>query len=556
MSAPRRRNWVRLAERYAQDVVDGTVPACPEVLQACRRFQRDLTNPEFRLDRDAASRACTFVNLFLEVLPWEAFLIVNVFGFRRRDTGHRRFTFVNVWIGKGNGKSALAAALGLYLAFMDGEQDAEVLTYAFSRENTRHVWETAKQMLRRKQGTELDVAKEYEIELNAVTLYQARTNSVFKANSSNPDAQHGSRPSALIIDELHTVRDELWDTLKGAIVKRANSLMLTLSTGGFDISSKGFKVYEYDRNILAGVEQDDDTFVLIYTAPTDDISDEANWRKANPSLEAGIIDIRKFRATARQALSVPGQRGQFLALHMNRWTGAAEGFIDVARWDALPRTTVQDCIDRGLPCVVGMDPADTNDIFGVAIVFFEEPAPMQRRYHVFFQNHLSESGVQRHPRSSLLRDWAAAGHLTIHPGHSLRIEEVVHPLVDLWRTLPQAEFIWDPKFAKAGVDSLLRMEGVPEEQSVQQPMTPAEMTVPLREMGAAVNEGRLLHDGNPCVSWQVGNLLVESRGAILKPVKQSDTAKIDAPMALVTALKRASVIPVGHDDGPFLATWA
>lgn len=137
------RDFVAVANQYIDDVLTGKVPACLYVRNACQRQRDDLVrladHPIFYFDRDAAQRVCIFIermphvkgpkasaNEDITLEPWQCFVLTTVFGWKRKDTGGRRFRRSYVEVPRGNGKSALSSAVGLYGMAYDGEYGAEV----------------------------------------------------------------------------------------------------------------------------------------------------------------------------------------------------------------------------------------------------------------------------------------------------------------------------------------------------------------------------------------------------------------------------------------------
>ena len=57
----------------------------------------------------------------IKLLPYERWLLANLFGFVERATGRRRFRQASIWVPKGNGKTTLAAVLGLCVTFTEDE---------------------------------------------------------------------------------------------------------------------------------------------------------------------------------------------------------------------------------------------------------------------------------------------------------------------------------------------------------------------------------------------------------------------------------------------------
>src|SRR5512139_1687077 len=115
------------ANQYIDDVIGGRVAACHWVRQACQRQLDDLTDGVARglvFDEEAASKVLKFFTILkhskgewaglpLTLEPWQQFLMWTLFGWRRAD-GSRRFRTAYVEIARKNGKSTLAAGIGLY----------------------------------------------------------------------------------------------------------------------------------------------------------------------------------------------------------------------------------------------------------------------------------------------------------------------------------------------------------------------------------------------------------------------------------------------------------
>src|SRR5512142_2199995 len=121
---------VAAALRYARNVVDGKIPNCEWVVKACQRFLDDLKRAKgdwpYRFDEEKAERPCRFIELLphvkgkwardherLILQDWQCFIVCNLFGWVHKVTGLRRFRRCHIEVNRKNGKSVLAAAIGL-----------------------------------------------------------------------------------------------------------------------------------------------------------------------------------------------------------------------------------------------------------------------------------------------------------------------------------------------------------------------------------------------------------------------------------------------------------
>ena len=156
---------LRPAEQYAADVLSGAVPACKWVRLAVERNNRDLLDGADRglwFDVEAAQHVIDFFGFLkhskgrwagttIQLEPWQQWLLSVLFGWMREDpeTGLvvRRYRLAYLEVGRKNGKSTLAAGIGLYLMDADGEPGAEIYSAATKTEQARIVFDEAKRMV-------------------------------------------------------------------------------------------------------------------------------------------------------------------------------------------------------------------------------------------------------------------------------------------------------------------------------------------------------------------------------------------------------------------------
>ena len=129
--------------QYIDGVLSGDVVVGRTVRLAIERHVSDLRTAERRglvFDAVAANFAIDFIECMphskgewagdpIKLEPWQAWIVASVFGWKQAD-GRRRFNSVFICVARKNGKSTLLAPIGLLLAFADGEEGAEVYTFA------------------------------------------------------------------------------------------------------------------------------------------------------------------------------------------------------------------------------------------------------------------------------------------------------------------------------------------------------------------------------------------------------------------------------------------
>src|SRR5215211_3193961 len=166
----------------------------------------------------AADRFVAFAGRFcgLDLEPFQRTIAAEVFSARRE---------LLVTMPRGNGKTSLLAALGLYKLL--STPNPEIYCCAASRDQARLLLDIAKRMIRGSADLEQRITSRYS-ELRANGGY-------LKVIASDAPLAHGLTPSFVIVDELHAHRDaELYLAMATSLLKRPDAQMVTISTAGWD----------------------------------------------------------------------------------------------------------------------------------------------------------------------------------------------------------------------------------------------------------------------------------------------------------------------------------
>ena len=213
--------------------------------------------------KGAGARHC------MKLRPWQREIIRGVL-----DDPRPRQALVA--IPAGNGKSTLAAAIGLYGLLGDGVEGAQVLVVASDERQARIIFRTAKRMV------ELDKHLSARVQVFADHLLEPRTDSVFMALPADPGSLQGWDPSMALVDELHVVTDDTFEAISARAGKRDRSLLLAISTPP-KVGDDGVM----RRLVDHGREGTDPSFYFTeFAAPAGcALDDEASWAVANPALD-------------------------------------------------------------------------------------------------------------------------------------------------------------------------------------------------------------------------------------------------------------------------------
>lgn len=368
------------AKQYAHDVISGKIVACEYIKAACKRFFDDLSNADskgFYLDDEEAQRACDFYPMFtrhikgalagqpIELEPWQAFGIVNIFGWKMSDTNNRRFKTVYEEVARKNAKSTKVSGVGLYLAGFDGEGGAEVYSAATTKDQARIVFNDAKEMIKKSPLLQ----RVFGIYKN--NIHTLRDASKFEPLSSDANTLDGLNVHGGLVDEIHAHKTrEVWDVIETATGAREQPLLYGITTAGTNQMGIGYELRSYAIKVLTKAVEDESFFALIYTLDKgDDWKDETTWIKANPNL--GISKkLGDMQRLAKKAAEMPTARNNFLTKHLNVWVNSADTWMNMEKWDLAPAPPADDYIST-LPCWIGLDLSNKLDIAALIAVFVD-----------------------------------------------------------------------------------------------------------------------------------------------------------------------------------------
>ncbi|QOZ52875.1 terminase large subunit [Bradyrhizobium sp. CCBAU 53338] len=543
------RDYPGIAERYCRDVIAGTVVAGKWTRLACRRHLRDLeraADPTFAYTFSAwhASDVCDFIEKLphvegkwasptITLEPWQVWLLVCVFGWRRKSDGGRRFEQSYIEVARKNAKSALTSGVSLYCLTCDGEVGPQIKTAATTGGQARIVFDVASKMARA--TPDLREAFGLEVMANSVVCHQ--NNGSIQPINAKSSTQDGLNPHLTVVDELHAHKDRsLFDVLRSATGARKNPLMWAITTAGYSTVGVCYEQRDYICKVLEGVVEDDTYFGVIYTLDEgDNPFDERVWPKANPNLNVSV-DIEKMRAYARQAKNSPASEGEFRTKRLNLWQNSHSTWLSIEQWKACADTALKIDDFAGELAWIGIDLADTNDVAALLIVFEREGV-----HHAFARFYLPEDLVEicAHRTTTHYKVWADQGFITTTKGDFIdhnAIEQDIRALCEAHQVMS----IRLEHYGSAQIAANLMEDGLPVEIVHKKPETYSE---PAKLLEAWVEIKKFRFDGNPVLTWMASNCVVDRRvnGSILPKKEHKDSPKkIDGIDALIMAIGAAT----------------
>lgn len=588
---------------YVKGVLSGEIIASRWVKMACQRHLDDLKRKDLVWDLEGAERVFRFFQNVLKLSggqfenkpfvlePFEQFIVGSLFGWKLED-GTRRFRKAYIEIGKGNGKSPLAAGIGMYGLIADKEPRAEIYAAATKKDQAMILFRDAAAMRDLSDHLKARLQKSGVGE-KCWNLADHRTGSWFRPISSDEDSQSGPRPHMALIDEVHEHKSPVVITmLEKGFKFRRNPLMIMITNSGSNRESVCFHQHQYGTEILKKVKSNDRFFIFICALdsceehwaegqeqPVDNCEHCDDWRvegphwaKANPALDV-IVKRETIADNVRTALDMPSEENETRRLNFCFWTASATRWISMQAWDSCGKPIDYEAL-RGRSCVVGLDLANTIDIAAMVLLFppdriptliaqpeqaqpAAEPGPIVSYRQIDIEK-LAEDfivlpyfWIPRDRMTALQKadqvpydSWVKAGVVEATEGNVIDYQAIkqklvalkdIYPIRTVWSNGKNQHLVgFDPWNGTEFANDMAARFGINMIQVRQGFQT---MSEPTKQMARLALAKKLCHGRNPVLRWMADNVMVRTDPAgNVKPDKEKSKKKIDGIVALIIAL--------------------
>lgn len=504
------------------------------IIQCIPDYDPVATKEDCWFDYEAAQKALDFFPACLvhikgalagqpfHLEKWQKAVIANTFGWKRPN-GTRRYREVFFFVPRKNGKTILAAGIGLYLFFCDNEDGAEIYCAANERDQARLLWDVAKNMIRR----------EPEL-LSRCTIYQHsivrdEIASFFKPISADAGTKDGFNGHGILIDELHKQKNsELVDVLVTSTGSRRQPLIVYLTTSDFERESICNQIQERAEKVRDGIIKDKAFLPVVYKADKDDdYTSPEIWRKANPNLGVSVFEDFIERECLK-AQNSPSYRNTFKRLLLNIKTDAESVWLDMHKWKECSKTFNLKELE-GQRCFAGLDLSTTTDLTALTFIF-----PDNQNAILSFAWIPKEKASQKEDDDRVpYKAWAEDGHLEITPGNVVdydRVREHINQLGKIYNIQGIAIDRWNStqlqiQLAGDGFDVIPFGQGF------------RSMSAPSKKLEELILTKKIKHNNNPLLFWCASNVTIEEDAAgNIKPSKKKSSQKIDPIVALIMAV--------------------
>jgi phage terminase large subunit-like protein len=522
-------------------------------------------------DEKKAQRAVRFIQLMkltgdfhgqpFNLIPWQRQIVWDVYG-TMNARGVRQYRYVYVECAKKNAKSQLTAGVGNFHLFDKNEPNGQIFLVAGDRNQAEsQLYNPLVEMIEQDKS----LIKRVKITDSRKQIENKETGTTLRVISAEAYTKHGLNVSCCIFDELHAQPNrDLWDVMtKGAGLARRQPIWWVITTAGDDPDrvSIAWEVHEKADGILKARESGDTEhdlptwYPVIYSYPGEDIFNEKNWAKANPSLNI-TLQIEDLRDLADEAKLRPADERLFRWLNLCQWvTTKLTSWLPLDLFDS----TVGDWSRTdllGKDCFLGMDLSTTTDLSAICLVF--PPQEDFDDWRVFWDCWIPEKNMEKRIKEDHVPydEWAAAGWIQPTEGDVIDYTKIKERIQELRKLYKVKELDGDKSFAamlwqELEQDGLTCVDIPQQYATLTDPMNQVEILLRQRskfvdENGEIFEEPALTHEDHPVARWCFGNTSIAKNGnAQIKYVKERKgknldrTKRIDLTVAWVCAMARA-----------------
>jgi len=442
----------------------------------------------------------------LHLRDWQKELLNHALA--RRPDGRMKHRVALIGMARKNGKSALAASMGLSALTLGGN-GSEIYSCAADRDQARIVFGTAKRMV------ELDPELSSMFTLYRDVIEYKDKGSVYRALSAEAYTKEGLNPSPIVIfDEVHAQPNrELWDVMSLAGGARSDSLLLGITTAGVKTQANGqdslaYSLYQYGQKLVKG-ELVDPSFFFAWWEPKNpeaDHRDKQLWIESNPGF-ADIVDAEDFESAV---LRTP--EAEFRTKRTNCFVSTATAWLPTGSWEALIDT--ERTPEPGEDVILAFDGAFSNDSTALIAWLLGGDKP-----------HLMVVGIWERPDDA-------------EQGWHVPVAEVEQTIIDTFRNsnFQTKEIVFDPaRWQRTFM--VLDEQGMP---VVSYPNSAERMVPATQKFYEAVVNQSFTHDGDERMARHITNCVTKQSSRGVMVAKASSKRKVDAAVAAIFGYDRAT----------------
>lgn len=399
---------------YLEQVERGKWRVCEEQKAMAAMVRRCFETEDIYVDEKQLASYLRLEKYFPYALfPWEKFLIAiwdcTYWSKDHQDEAIRgtpRWPDILVLLGRGAGKDGFIAfdAMCSVSPFCESQKYDVDICANLEEQAMRPVNDLYEILHESKWAKKLDKFFKHTKEM----VKGRKNGGTVRGRTNNPKSRDGMRSGKIIFNEIHQYEDSRNITVfRTGLGKTDNPRSGYFTSNGNLFDGPLDNLIAQSRRILFEEEPDGGLLPFIcWITDKKEVDDEANWYKANPSLQYRPSLLLETRKEYQDWIENPEQNPDFLTKRMGLRSQAAE--IAVTDYDNIKETMGALPDLRGWSCTAGIDYAELSDWAAVNLHFRQG----DRRFDI---NHawICTQSKTLHRLKVPWQEWGEKGYLTI-----------------------------------------------------------------------------------------------------------------------------------------------
>ncbi len=523
--------------RYIRMVENDEFAFCREQKQLVVFIRRILEQEDVYTDDAQLEKYLGLAKYFPyeQVFPWEAFcMALHLCTFRRED--HRpRFPDLFLLIGRGAGKDGFIALESFAgISPYSGIRQYDVDICANSEEQAKQPFTDCWNVL---EDVRYTGKLKRHFYWNMEMIQCLKTGSRLKFRTNNPKGKDGLRTGMAVFNEIHQYPDYAnINVFTTGLGKKPHPRRLYATTNGNVRDGPLDDYVRFSLDVLEGRVPDGGWLPFICRLDSrEELDDERNWPKANPSLPYRPDLLEEIRKEHREWKNNPNNTTSFVVKRMNLIEGRPD--VEVTSWDNILAACdpIPDDLD-GRAGVLGLDFALIDDMLtaGIRLPYNGRIVWLSHTWLCLASKDLSRLKIP-------YREWAEKGFLTLVDGVEINLDEVADWIAEhilrrfTVKTLCIDRFRWPLVLRAMG-----RLGFSFDNKNVKF-VRPSDQAMIVPVIASAFTNRLFLWGDNPLMRWAVNNTKLVSeginkaRGNYVYGKIEEKSRKTDPFMALVAA---------------------
>lgn len=394
--------------------------AYPHHFCKCQWALRKLINKSFATENVYVDeqQAINYFGLskymgFEQIFEWEEFVLGLHLCTYWKDTGLPRWSDLFCMIGRGAGKDGVISMESMALISPYNpirEYDVDICA-----NNEDQATRPVKDLVAAFERNKAKLKKYFY--WTQESIKGLTRNAFIKGHTNNAKGKDGLRSGAVIFNEYHAYENYAnVNVFTTGLGKKEHPRRSIFTTNGDVVDGPLDELIKDSEDILFNDAPDNGLLPFICRLDAkEEVDDEENWHKANPSLRYKPSLLEEIRKEYREWKKNPARLPAFMTKRMNIRESNNE--LPVTKWENLEATKkTYDNPLKGCECIVGIDFTKTNDWAAVNLHFKQEDARIDIN-HAW----MCMESADLHRLKCPYTDWEQKGHVEmvydveIHP---------------------------------------------------------------------------------------------------------------------------------------------